>query len=147
MNILRLSLKYILLLIASLILLSTLKAQQINDVTLQLKWKHQFQFAGYYAAIEKGYYKELGIQVELIEAVEGQNPSDAVFEGKAEFGVCTSDIILMRAENKKAVVLATVFQHSPQILLGSKQLGIEHVHDLVGKRIAMEPNAAAIIAL
>jgi len=113
---------------------------------LQLKWRHQFQFAGYYAAIEKGYYKEAGINVNLIEAVEGRNPSDAVYEGKAEFGVCTSDILLMRSRQKNGVVLATVFQHSPQVLLASKQSGIEHVQDLIGKRIAMEPNAADIIA-
>ncbi|MEI6887759.1 MAG: ABC transporter substrate-binding protein [Bacteroidota bacterium] len=115
-------------------------------MTLQLKWRHQFQFAGYYAAIEKGYYKEAGINVNLIEAVEGRNPSDAVYEGKAEFGVCTSDILLMRSRQKNGVVLATVFQHSPQVLLASKQSGIEHVQDLIGKRIAMEPNAADIIA-
>lgn len=113
---------------------------------MQLKWRHQFQFAGYYAAIEKGYYKEAGINVNLIEAVEGRNPSDAVYEGKAEFGVCTSDILLMRSRQKNGVVLATVFQHSPQVLLASKQSGIEHVQDLIGKRIAMEPNAADIIA-
>nr|NQU94169.1 ABC transporter substrate-binding protein [Bacteroidota bacterium] len=117
-----------------------------QHVNLQLKWKHQFQFAGYYAAIEKGFYEEAGIQVNLIEAVEGQNPSDAVFAGKAEFGVCTSDILLMPSQEKDAVVLATVFQHSPQILLASRQSGISHVHDLIGKTIAMEPNAADIIA-
>jgi len=123
-----------------------LKAQQPTNITLQLKWKHQFQFAGYYAAIEKGYFKEVGINVNLIEAIEGQNPSDAVFDGRAEFGVCTSDILLLRAKNKKAVVLATIFQHSPQILLASKQAGIDHVQDLIGKKIALEPNAADIIA-
>ena len=123
----------------------SLQAQQVQNVTLQLKWKHQFQFAGYYAAIEKGYYKELGINVNLVEAIEGQNPNDEVFSGKAEFGICSSDILLMHSQSKKAVVLATVFQHSPFILLASKQSGIENVHDLVGKRIALEPNAADII--
>lgn len=123
-----------------------INAQQIENVTLQLKWKHQFQFAGYYAAIEKGYYKEVGLKVNLLEAVEGLNPGDAVFEGKAEFGVCASDILIMRSQHKKAVVLATIFQHSPQILLASRKSGIEHVQDLAGKRIAIEPNAADIIA-
>ncbi len=118
----------------------------VKNVTLQLKWKHQFQFAGYYAAIEKGFYRDLGIQVNLNEAAEAQNPLDAVFNGKAEFGICGSDILPMRAAGKPAVVLATVFQHSPQILLASKQSGIEHIHDLIGKRIAIAPNDAAITA-
>ena len=137
---------YLILLLNITLISCALKAQQPTNITLQLKWKHQFQFAGYYAAIEKGYYKEVGINVKLAEAVEGQNPSDAVFDGKAEFGVCTSDIVLMRGANKKAVVLATIFQHSPQILLASKQAGIDHIHNLVGKKIALEPNAADIIA-
>jgi PAS domain S-box-containing protein len=140
------SIKYVLVLFASFLLQTTINAQQPLAVRLQLKWKHQFQFAGYYAAIEKGFYKEAGIEVLLIEAAEGHNPSDAVFDGKAEFGVCTSDILLMRSHGKPAVVLATIFQHSPQILIASKASGIYHVHDLAGKRIAMEPNAADIIA-
>jgi len=124
---------------------NSIQAQQIQNVTLQLNWKHQFQFAGYYAAIEKGYYKEAGIQVILKEAVEGINSGEEVLKGNAEFGICASDILLMRAQNKNAVVLASIFQHSPQILLASKQTGIEYVHDLVGKRIAIEPHAADII--
>ena len=140
-------LKHILLVIWSLMLGTTLEAQNQQKVTLQLKWKHQFQFAGYYSAIEKGFYKEAGLEVKLNEAIEGINPSEIVFEGKAEFGVCSSDILLMRAQNKKAVVLATIFQHSPQILLAAKKSGIENVHNLIGKRLAIEPNAADIIAL
>ena len=127
-------------------MLLPLIAQKPKVVTLQLKWKHQFQFAGYYAAIEKGFYKDVGLQVNLLEAVEGQNPSEAVFDGTAEFGVSTTDILIMRSRGKKAVVLANIFQHSPQILLASNKSGIQHVHDLIGKRIAMEPNAADIIA-
>lgn len=117
-----------------------------KDVTLQLKWKHQFQFAGYYAAIQQGYYKELGLNVKLMEAADGENAIDVVLNGKADFGVCTSDILLMRAQHKPVVVLATVFQHSPLILLATKKSGIAHVHDLIGKRIAMEPNSADLIA-
>ncbi len=140
------SFKLFLLLVSIFTVGSTANSQQLKNVTLQLKWKHQFQFAGYYAAIEKGYYKDAGMEVTLLEAVEGQNPSDAVFSGKADFGVCTSDIVLMRSEGKDAVVLATVFQHSPLILIGSRKSGIGHVHDLFGKIIALEPNSADIVA-
>jgi len=139
-------LKNIIVLFAISLIPDILAAQQITHVTLQLKWRHQFQFAGYYAAIEKGYYKEVGLQVDLLEAVEGQNPSDAVFEGKAEFGVCSSDILLMRSQNKKGVALASVFQHSPQIIIASKQSGINHIQDVAGKRIALDPNSTEIIA-
>ena len=43
-------------------------AQPLTEVTLQLRWRHQFQFAGYYAAIAKGYYRDVGLNVSLIEA-------------------------------------------------------------------------------
>lgn len=129
-----------------LLIPATLTAQDLTPVTLQLKWKHQFQFAGYYAAIEKGYYKDAGLEVKLAEAVEGQNPNDAVFQGKAEFGVCTSDILMWKAKGHQPVILATIFQHSPLILLASQKSGINHIQDLPGKRIALEPNTADIIA-
>jgi len=142
----KLILKYVITICFAFALFLMPKAQTPVNVNLQLKWKHQFQFAGYYAAIQKGYYQEAGINVNLIEAVDGVNPDDAVFEGKAEFGVSNSEILLERAKGKKAVVLATIFQHSPQILLASKKSGINHVQDLVGKRIALESNSVEIIA-
>jgi len=142
----KLILKYVITICFAFALFLMPKAQTPVNVNLQLKWKHQFQFAGYYAAIQQGYYREAGINVNLIEAVEGQNPSEAVFDGSAEFGVSTSDILIMRSQGKKVVVLANIFQHSPQILLAAKKSGIHHVHDLIGKTIALEPNAADIIA-
>ncbi len=117
-----------------------------TQVKLQLKWKHQFQFAGYYAAIEKGYYKELGIEVELVEANTTELPIDALINGNAQFATSTSDIILLRAAGKPVVLLATIFQHSAQILLVSETSKIEYVHNLSGKRLIIEPHAADIIA-
>lgn len=122
------------------------EAQNAEKVKLQLKWKHQFQFAGYYAAIEKGYYDEVGLEVELLEPTDGEDPNEAVVKGKAEFGVGTSSIVKMRAEGNKVVLLASVFQHSPQVLISVKRSKIRYAQDLVGKKIALEPNAADIIA-
>ncbi len=121
-------------------------AQNLTEVRLQLKWKHQFQFAGYYAAIEQGYYRDAGLHVLLQEAKEGENPSDAVFSGLADFGVCTSEILLKKAEGKSPVLLATIFQHSPLVLVASAKAEINHVQDLAGKKLALEPNSADIIA-
>lgn len=49
-------------------------AIELDKVTLQLKWKHQFQFAGYYAAKSKGFYQQAGLDVTLLEAVSGTDP-------------------------------------------------------------------------
>ncbi len=117
-----------------------------TQIKLQLNWIHQFQFAGYYAAIEKGYYKDVGLEVELIEANSTELPGDAVINGKADFGTGTSDVVLMRGNGKPVVVLATIFQHSAQILLATEVSGIRYVHNLSGKRLIIEPHAADIIA-
>ena len=45
---------------------------------LRLEWKHQFEFAGFYAALEKGYYKDIGIDLEIKEFEEGINPNYAI---------------------------------------------------------------------
>ncbi len=126
-------------------LFSTNNDPNLRKVRLRLKWKHQFQFAGYYAAIEKGYYKNVGLQVELIEADGTQSSDDAVFIDKVEFGVCASDIVFMRSNGRNAVVLASIFQHSPEVIVASRKSGIEHVHDLAGKSLMLEPNVADII--
>ncbi len=143
-------LKHYLRLFTLIILIIPLKVYSsdttLTQVKLQLKWKHQFQFAGYYAAIEKGYYKNVGLEVELIEAKLSELPGDAVINGKANFAISTSDVILMRADGKPVVVLATIFQHSAQILLATESSGIEYVHNLAGKRLIIEPHAADIIA-
>ena len=68
----------------------------VVPVTLQLNWKHQFQFAGYYAAIEKGYYRDAGLEVTLREAREGGDPIDAVLKGDADFGIGASELALRR---------------------------------------------------
>jgi signal transduction histidine kinase len=86
------------------------------------------------------------IQVTLLEAQEKEAPEDAVFNGKADFGVGTSDVVLLRAKGKPAVVLAPIFQHSPQAIIASQNSGIENIHNLVGKRIMIEQNAADIVA-
>ncbi len=64
-----------------------------EKVRVQFKWKHQFQFAGYYAAKENGYYKKNGMDVELIEYFN-ETPVEAVLSGKAEFGIGSSILSL-----------------------------------------------------
>lgn len=124
-----------------LLLLSVITMAQtpgLRKVTLQLKWLHQFQFAGYYAAIEKGFYAAEGLDVKLLEYDENSRSADAVFDGRAEFGVSNTDVILMKDKGRDPVVLAAIFQHSPLVLVASLKAGITHVHHLKGKKIAIE---------
>jgi PAS domain S-box-containing protein len=121
-------------------------ANKLQTVKLQLKWQHQFQFAGYYAAIEKGFYRDAGLNVELLLPESELSPIDAVNQGKADFGIAGTEILLARSKNKKVVVLASILQHSPNILLVNKNSGIKTPRQLKGKTLALETDSAEIIA-
>lgn len=112
--------------------------RDLEQVALQLKWKHQFQFAGYYAAIEKGYYREAGFDVTLVEPSGSDDPVDVVLAGKAQFGIGASELALHRARGRAIVVLATILQHSPLVLIAAGG-GDKTIHDLDGKRLMMVP--------
>ncbi|OQB12095.1 MAG: putative thiamine biosynthesis protein [Deltaproteobacteria bacterium ADurb.Bin207] len=118
----------------------------LERVVLQLKWKHQFQSAGFYAAVEQGYYRTAGIVVEIWEATGQGDPADVVLRGDAQFGIASSDLIILRAQGKPVVALAPIYQHSPMVLLVSEKSGIDSVHGLKGKRIMLESHADELIA-
>ena len=115
-------------------------------VDLQLKWQHQFQFAGYYAAQEQGYYRDAGLEVAIHEAGPGIDAVQEVVSGRAQFGVGSSALLLSRQQGLPVVVLAAVFQHSPFILMAKAGTGITAGQDFVGKRVMIEPHADELVA-
>lgn len=132
--------------IALITLLLFSPAYALEKVRLQLKWKHQFQFAGYYAAQHLGFYREVGLDVEILEVSPGMDAIDVVLNGGAEYGIGNSGILLKRAEGKPLVVLAVIMQHSPFILLTRQESTLNGLQDLSGKRLMLEPMADEIIA-
>ena len=73
-------------LIASIILLfvtiCSAHSETLTKVKLELIWKHQFQFAGFYAAVEQGYFRQAGIEVEISELDPNKIPINQVLNGK-----------------------------------------------------------------
>ena len=140
--------------VLSLVMLSSVSCYKNNahsntdliQVTLKLKWKHQFQFAGYYAALEKGFYEDAGFYVTIIESSTNTEATQDVLNGDVDFGVGASDLLITRSEGNPIVLLASLFQHSPLVFLVREDSGIGHVHDLVGKRVMLEPYADELIA-
>ena len=135
--------------ICALSLLALSPAWAMETVTLQLKWTHAFQFAGYYAALEKGYYREAGLNVLLRLGGPYIDPVASVLAGNAQYGVGTSSLLLARKAGQPVVVLAVIFQHSPLVLLvhrGDATQGIPGIRDLVGKRVMLEPQSDELIA-
>ena len=109
----------------------------LEKVRLQLKWYHQFQFAGYYAAVEQGYYQEAGLDVEILENDIERSPVEVLLQGDAEYGVTSAGVLLERAENNPVVALAAIMQHSPLALLVLESSGIKEPADLFGKRVML----------
>lgn len=110
--------------------------QKLDQVSLQLKWKHQFQFAGYYAALEKGFYREAGLDVSIREGSINPTYLQDVLSGSATYGVGGSDILNAFLNGAPLVALATVFQHTPTVLLALGGSGIFGPQDLPGHTIA-----------
>lgn len=117
-----------------------------ETVTLQLKWEHAFQFAGYYAAVEQGYYQQAGLNVQLKPAEPGVDLVDEVVSGRAQYGVGMSGLLLARKAGKPVVALAVIFQHSPLVLIASKKTAAQSIHDLSNKVVLIEPLAEELRA-
>jgi len=109
----------------------------LRTVRVQLKWRHQFQFAGFYAAIEQGFYREAGLAVELVEYSPGLTPIDQLIGGRVDFAVADTGALIYRATGVPLVALAAIFQHSPSILLARGDRGIDELADLHGRRVML----------
>jgi two-component system sensor histidine kinase/response regulator len=117
------------------------QAAALESVTLQLKWRHQFQFAGYYAARELGYYADAGLDVTIVEGLPGVHSAEVVISGKAHYGVGMPSLLVERSNGLPVVVLAAIFQHSPETFIALEESGILHPADLKGKRLAIAPHS------
>lgn len=113
------------------------KSNKLEKVTLQLKWKNSFQFAGYYVAKEKGYYKDIGIDLEIKEFEYGLNITDFIEKNDNTYGVGGVSIILEKEQNKNIILLAAIYQSSPLILLANKNSNINTIKDFKNKKIML----------
>ena len=124
------------LLVASFLPRSSFAADGMMKVSLQLQWKNQFEFAGFYAAKEMGFYREAGLDVELREYEQGIDPVEEVLSSAATFGTMYSTVIEHRMQGKPVMLLANYFKRSPLVL--AVRPDIFFPVDLKGKRIMGE---------
>lgn len=115
----------------------------LDRVVLQLKWFHQFQFAGYYAALDKGFYQTEGLDVTIREGGPGVKIDQIVTNEEANFGVLASELIRIRIQGAPVVLLATIMQHSIRALIIRADAGILSPADLVGLPIMLNRNEDA----
>lgn len=120
---------------------------ELTKVTLQLSWFNQFQFAGYYIAKEKGYYRDVGLDVEILPFQFGVNGVNDVATQKTNFAIGRETLIVERARGQKIVALYALFQASPLILIAKESSSIGSLKDFVGKRIMATWNDSSEVSL
>jgi class 3 adenylate cyclase/ABC-type nitrate/sulfonate/bicarbonate transport system substrate-binding protein len=132
---------------ACLVLLASPPAAALDQVSMQLKWMHQFQFAGYYAALEQGFYRDADLDVTIREGGPGIDVAEAVADGKADFGVCSASVLREWTMGRRLVVLAAIFQRSPAVILVARRADISSVSDLRGRTLMDTPGSDEIAAM
>jgi NitT/TauT family transport system substrate-binding protein len=107
-------------------------------LTLQLKWLPQAQFAGYFVAQDRGFYRQQGLSVSFGSGGPTIAPENAVLRGQADVGVdWLSALLVARDRGADLTNIAQIFQASGQRLIAFKSSGIRTVPQLRGKRVGV----------
>ena len=101
---------------------ATARAESLEKVSLALQWKHQFEFAGFYAAIEQGYYREAGLDVSIIEPDGTLSATEYILEKNVNYAISGSSAVLDYLEGKPIVLLANIFKRSPLAIVAQQEL-------------------------
>ncbi|KQZ85938.1 ABC transporter substrate-binding protein [Microbacterium sp. Root166] len=108
----------------------------LTPVKLQLQWLPQAQFAGYFAAIDQGYFEEEGLDVEIIPSGGDIVPQDALANGDVDFAIAWVPKVLGSIEaGANLTDIAQIFQRSGTLQVSWADSGIESVADFEGKTI------------
>ena len=124
--------KYILFLF---VFLSSLFANELKQVSLQLQWKYQFQFAGFIMAKEKGYYKEIGLDVDIKEWSKNVDMVKETINGNSSYAMVRPSSLINVGNGDDISFLAAIFQSSPLIILANKKSKIKTIKDFENKRL------------
>jgi len=124
--------------LASAIVLSAGMAEAADQVTLQLKWVTQAQFAGYYVAADKGFYEEEDLEVEIKPGGPDIAPPQVIAGGGADVVVDWMPSALASREKGVALVnIAQPFKSSGMMLTCLKETGIASPEDFKGRTLGV----------
>lgn len=110
---------------------------KLDKINLQLKWLPQSQFMGYYVAAAKGYYKDEGIDINILPGGSDIIPEQNVYNGVADIGVTwVSSLMTYQTQGYELQEIAQIFQKSGLLVASKKDAGIKSPQDLAGKKVA-----------
>ncbi len=108
----------------------------LTPVSLQLQWVTQSQFAGYFAAVDQGFYEEHCLDVTILEGAVDIVPQQVVASGQAEFGVAwVPKVLASREEGANLVNIGQVFQRSGTLMVSWADSAIPSIGDMAGQRV------------
>jgi NitT/TauT family transport system substrate-binding protein len=118
----------------------------LDRVTLQLKWLHQSQFAGFYMAQEKGYYADERLQVTFLEGGHQVKVLASLLSGKADFSVVSSELVLTSRQKEKAPVtaIAAIYRKSAVVYAAMAESGIVRPSDFIGRTAAVKTKKESV---
>ena len=110
--------------------------EELTPIKLQLQWFTQAQFAGYYAALARGIYEDVGLDVEILEGGLDIVPASVLDSGAADFAVSwVPRGLVPREEGTNITNIAQIFQRSATLQVAFADSGISSVADLAGKNV------------
>jgi NitT/TauT family transport system substrate-binding protein len=110
--------------------------EELIPIKLQLQWVTQAQFAGYFAAVDMGFYEDEGLDVTILEGAVDIVPQQVVASGQAEFGLAWVPKALVSNEEGAGLVnIGQVFQRSGTLMVSWADSGITSPEDWEGKRV------------
>jgi NitT/TauT family transport system substrate-binding protein len=114
-------------------------ARADDAVTVRLKWFNQAQFAGFYVAKDKGFYKAAGLDVNVQPGGPDFPAIQMVTGGNEQFGVTGADqILIARSKGVPVVALAAIYRRNPFVLFSLAKSGIKTPTDYVGKKVGVK---------
>jgi NitT/TauT family transport system substrate-binding protein len=107
-----------------------------TDVSLQLQWVTQAQFAGYFAAVDQGFYEDHGLDVDIVEGGVDIVPQTQLADGAVDFAIAWVPKALQSIEGGAAITnISQPFQRSGTLQVSWAEDGIETAADLEGKNV------------
>ena len=104
-----------------------------EKIQLALNWKAEPEFGGFYTALIEGYYREQGLEVEILEGGSGTPTIQMLASKKISYAIVSADEIILnrdRSDKNKIKALFSVFQKSPYALITAEQRGFKTLEEL-----------------
>ena len=111
-----------------------------EKVSLQLLWKHQFEFAGFYMAKEKGFYDAAGLDVDFQEFQKKTNILYNLKNEKSTFALMYPSVVLDKSNGANIVLLNAILQSSPHVIISLDSSNIKNFSDFKNKKIMIDKN-------